>query len=41
VIQRAHDLADGIGGDAGIERRGLELGVPKRARVILRLNLHH
>jgi len=31
VIQRAYDLADGIGGDAGIERRGLEFGVPKQS----------
>ena len=30
AIQRAHDLADGVGGDAGIKRRGLELGVPKQ-----------
>jgi len=41
VIQRAHDLADGIGGDAGIERRRVELGVTERSRVILRLNLRH
>jgi hypothetical protein len=27
AIERAHDLADGFGGDAGIERRGIELGV--------------
>jgi hypothetical protein len=30
VLQRAHDLADRLGGDAGIERRGIELGVPKQ-----------
>jgi hypothetical protein len=27
VLQRAHDLADRLGGDAGVERRGVELGV--------------
>jgi hypothetical protein len=30
VLQRAHDLADRLGGDAGIERRGVELGVPEQ-----------
>ena len=30
AIERAHDLADGIGGDTGIERRRLEFGVPKQ-----------
>ena len=30
AIERAHDLADGLGGDAGVERRGVELGVPKQ-----------
>src|SRR3954449_12323975 len=29
-IERAHDRADGVGGDARIERRGLELGVPEQ-----------
>ena len=29
AVERAHDLADGVGGDAGVERRGVELGVPK------------
>jgi len=29
-IERAHDLADGIGGDTGIERRRFELGVTKQ-----------
>src|SRR4051794_32317752 len=29
-IERAHDHADGVGGDAGIERRGPELGVPEQ-----------
>jgi hypothetical protein len=30
VIERAHDLADCLGGDAGIERCGVELGVPQQ-----------
>src|SRR5450631_2596473 len=30
AIERAHDLPDGIGGDARIERRGVELGVPQQ-----------
>jgi len=30
VLQRAHDLADCLGGNAGIERRGVELGVTKQ-----------
>src|SRR3954466_15783056 len=30
-IERAHDHADGVGGDARMERRGLELGVPDAA----------
>src|SRR5258708_21868967 len=29
-IERAHDLADRLGGDAGIERRGIELGVAEQ-----------
>src|SRR5215212_9513162 len=29
-IERAHDHADGVGGDPRIERRGLELGVPEQ-----------
>src|SRR4051794_14292440 len=29
-IERAHDHADGVGGDARIERGGLELGVPEQ-----------
>ena len=31
VFQRAHDLADCLGGDAGIERRGVELGMTERS----------
>src|SRR5438132_547620 len=30
VLQRAHDLADRLGGDAGIERRGVEPGVTEQ-----------
>jgi hypothetical protein len=28
AVERAHDFPDGLGGDTGIERRGVELGVP-------------
>src|SRR5439155_24230092 len=30
VLQRAHDFADRLGGDAGIERGGFELGVSEQ-----------
>src|SRR4029453_3349743 len=30
MLQRAHDLADRLGGDAGIERRGVEFGVTEQ-----------
>ena len=30
AVERAHDLADRIGGDLGVKRRGLELGMPKQ-----------
>ena len=30
ALERAHDLADRLGGDAGVERRGVELGVPEQ-----------
>jgi hypothetical protein len=30
AVERAHYLADGVGGDAGVKRRGVELGVPKQ-----------
>ena len=30
VLERAHDLADRLGGDAGVERRGVELGVAEQ-----------
>jgi hypothetical protein len=35
LLQRAHDLADRLGGDAGIERRGVELGMTERTRAIM------
>jgi hypothetical protein len=31
AIERAHDFADGFGGDAGIERRSVELGVAEQS----------
>jgi len=31
AIERAHDFADGLGGDAGIERRRVELGVAEQS----------
>src|SRR5262245_57005602 len=40
-VEWAHDLADGVGRDAGIERGGIELGVTERARVIMHLLLTH
>src|SRR5258705_4715242 len=36
LLQWAHDLADRLGGDAGIERRGVEPGMTERPRVIMR-----
>ena len=30
ALERAHDLADRVGGDVGVERRGVELGVPEQ-----------
>jgi hypothetical protein len=41
AIERAHDLANGIGGNTGIERRRLEFGVPKRPCFIMRTFLCH
>ena len=29
MLQRAHDLPDRLGGDARVERRGIEPGVPE------------
>jgi hypothetical protein len=31
TLQWAHDLPDRLGGDAGVERRGVELGVPEQS----------
>jgi len=31
MLQRAHDLTDGLGGDTGVERRGIELGVTEQS----------
>jgi hypothetical protein len=31
MLQRAHHLLDRLGGDAGIERRGVELGVTEQS----------
>jgi hypothetical protein len=31
MLQRAHHLADRVGGDARIERGGVELGVPEQS----------
>jgi hypothetical protein len=31
MLQRAHDLADRLGGNAGIERRGIERGVAEQS----------
>jgi hypothetical protein len=31
MLQRAHDLPDRLGGDAGIERRGIDLGVAEQS----------
>ena len=31
AVERAHDSPDRLGGDAGIERRGVELGVPEQS----------
>ncbi len=31
MLQRAHDLADRLGGDAGVERRRVELGMAKQS----------
>ena len=30
MLERAHDLADRLGGDAGVARRGVELGVTEQ-----------
>ena len=39
AVERAHDLADRVGGDPRVERRRLELGMAERTRVIMHLLL--
>ena len=41
TVERAHELADRVGGDARVERRRLEFGVTQRSRVIMRTFLCH
>ena len=41
AIQRAHDVADGVGGDARIERGRVELGMSEQSRAIVRILLSH
>jgi hypothetical protein len=41
MLQRAHDLPDGLGGDAGVERRAIEPGMPERSCAIIRILLSH
>ena len=31
MLQRAHDLADRVGGDVGVERRRIKFGMPKQS----------
>jgi hypothetical protein len=40
-IERADDLADRLGGDAGVERRRVEFGVTERPRAIMLISLCH
>jgi len=35
AVERAHDLADRVGGNACVERRRVQLGVTQRTRVTL------
>ncbi len=37
VIERAHDLLDRLGSDAGIEGGGIELGMTEQSRFIMHL----
>ena len=41
AIQRAHDVADGVGGDARVERGRVELGVAQQPRGIVIISLCH
>jgi hypothetical protein len=41
AVERAHDLLDRLGGDARVERRGVELGMAEQSCAILRILLSH
>src|SRR5713101_9735799 len=41
TVERAHDLADRVGGDARVERRRLEFVVTQQSRVIMRILLSY
>src|ERR1700682_9782 len=41
AVQWAHDLLDRLGGDARVERRGVELGMAEQSCAILRILLSH
>ena len=41
AIQRAHDVADGVGGNARVERGRVELGVAQQPRGIVIISLCH
>jgi hypothetical protein len=41
AIERAHHLADGVGGDPRIERRRFKLGMAEQSCVIMHLRLTH
>jgi len=41
AIQRAHDRADGVGGNPSVEGCGVELGVPEQPRGIVIISLCH
>jgi hypothetical protein len=41
VLERAHHVLDSLGGNPGIERGAVELGVTERSRVIMHLGLTH
>ena len=41
MLQRAHDRADGVGGDARVERRRVELRMSEQSRAIMRILLSH
>src|SRR5260370_16036933 len=41
MLQRADDLLDRLGGDARVERRGVEFGMPEQSCAIIRILLSH